>query len=59
MHSFMTIRKREKSETPSIFLKPLGLSKKYQTMIGKTKLDDGATNHPFLRRPSQGPPILL
>eukprot|EP00347_Sterkiella_histriomuscorum_P019098 403342955 len=59
MHSFMTIRKSEQAETPSIFFKPMGLSKKYQTLVGKHKLDDGASTHPFLKYPANGPPFLM
>ena len=29
MHSFLNIRKKEKSEKPAIYFRPLGLSKKF------------------------------
>ena len=50
MQSFFLIREEEKTEKPAIFFKPLGLSKKFMKLQGKTKLDDGASRHPFLRR---------
>ncbi len=56
MQSFFNIREKEKSETHAIFFKPLGLSKKFMNSIGKTKLDDGAKNHPFFKR--QSPPTM-
>lgn len=50
MQSFFRIREQEKSEKSAIFFKPLGLSKKFMQLQGKTKLDDGASKHPFLKR---------
>ena len=36
-------------ERSSLFSKPLSLSKKFMALQGKSKLDDGFKNHPFLQ----------
>jgi len=50
MQSFSVVRQEDTSETPAIFFKPLGLSKRFMFAQGKSKLDDGAKLHPFLRK---------